>query len=60
MNVDILYIMVMTIIVTVICGLWLCVESFHLGGDYYVFGNYARRKNFFEKLFDGLKIMLKL
>ena len=60
MNVDILYIMVMTVTMIVTCGLWLCVESFSLGGDYYLKGNYARKKTFFEKLFDGLKIMLKL
>lgn len=59
-NVDILYIMVMTIFMVVICALWLCVESFNLGGDYYLKGNYARKKTFFEKLSDGLKIMLKL
>ena len=59
-NVDILYIMVMTVTMIVICGLWLCVESFSLGGDYYLKGNYARKKTFFEKLSDGLKVMLKL
>lgn len=59
-NVDILYIMVMTVTMIVICGLWLCVESFNLGGDYYLKGNYARKKTFFEKLADGLKVMLKL
>ena len=31
-----------------------------LGGDYYLFGNYARKKTFLEKLSDGLKVMLKL
>ncbi len=59
-NVDILYIMVMTVTMIVICGLWLLSESFHLGGDYYLKGNYARKKTFFEKLSDGLKVMLKL
>ena len=59
-NVEILYIVVMTVTMIVICGLWLLTESFHLGGDYYLKDNYARKKTFLEKLFDGLKIMLKL
>ena len=60
MNVDLFYIIFMTAFMLFICLIWLFVESYYLGGDYYVIGNYARKKTFFEKLFDGLKIMLEL
>ena len=59
-HIELFYIMVMTVTMVVICGFWLLTEAFNLGGDYYLKGNYARKKTFFEKLSDGLKIMLKL
>lgn len=60
MSIDLFYIIFMTVFMLVICLTWLFVESYYLGGDYYIFGNYARKKTFFEKFFDGLKVMLKL
>ena len=60
MNVDLFYIIFMTAFMLIICLTWLFIESYYLGGDYYDYGFYARKKTFFEKLFDGLKIMLKL
>lgn len=60
MNIGLFYTIFMTVFLLILFGCYLFVESYYLGGDYYVFGNYARKKSFFEKLFDGLKIMLKL
>ena len=34
--------------------------AYGLGGDYYVIGNYARRKNWIEKILDGLEVLRKM
>ena len=60
MSIDLFYIIFMTVFLLMLFGCYLVVESYYLGGDYYIFGNYARKKTFFEKFFDGLKILLKL
>jgi len=54
------YTIFMTIFLLVLFGCHIVIESYYLGGDYYIFGNYARKKTFFEKFFDGFKIMLKI
>ena len=33
--------------------------AYGLGGDFYIFQNYGRRKKFLEKILDGLEIVLK-
>ena len=60
MNIGLFYTVFMTVFMLVLFGCYLVVESYYLGGDYYIFGNYARKKTFFEKFFDGLKILLKI
>ena len=60
MNIGLFYTVFMTVFLLVLFGCYLVVESYYLGGDYYLKGNYARKKTFFEKFFDGLKILLKL
>jgi len=37
---------------------WLTIESaWNLGGEFYIKGNYGRRKNWIERLFDGFEIL---
>jgi len=40
---------------------WLSVESaWSVGGEYYIKGNYARRKKWIERLLDGFEILRKM
>ena len=60
MSIGLFYTIFMTVFLLVLFGCYLFVESYYLGGDYYVFGNYARKKTVLEKFFDGFKILLKI
>lgn len=40
---------------------WLTVESaWAVGGEYYIKGNYGRRKKWIERLLDGFEILRKM
>ena len=58
---DILLGIIGTTIVLVCAFGWLTVESaWSLGGEFYIKGNYGRRKNWIERLLDGFEVLRRM
>ena len=47
----------LTVICVVCFGWWNIHNAWNLGGEYYINGNFARRKNWLERLLDGFEVL---
>ncbi len=55
-----LELMLFTFILIIAIGWLLCAQAYSIGGEFYINGNYGRRKTKFERLCDGLEKLAKL
>jgi len=54
------YFIVVTALLVVVFGGLLLASAWGLGGEFYIYGNKGRRKNWLERLLDGLEVLRKM
>ena len=53
-------IIAVTSVLVLFCGVLLIVGSYDLSDEYFIVGNFGKKKSFLRRLFDGLRIMWRL